>query len=170
MNHTKSDENKGKRLWLGPYTPLIVIVVLLLLSTIIVPILQGALIMTGMQLFMAGYFLIFGGIKLFDLHGFQEGFKMYDLLAKKWPTYGLVYPFLEVVLGLGYVAGFQLMIVNICTIVLMTFTAMGVASHIKNGPKIPCACLGTILNVPLTGVSLIENIVMGIMALLMLSI
>ena len=57
-----------------------------------------------MAKFMGGFFLVFGGLKLLDLGGFASAYAKYDLLAAKLPAYGWVYPFVEVSLGLAYLA------------------------------------------------------------------
>ena len=52
--------------------------------------------------FMAGFFLVFSFFKLLDLAGFAKSYAIYDVLAKKMPTYGYIYPFIELGLGAAY--------------------------------------------------------------------
>lgn len=117
--------------------------------------------------FSAGFFLVFSGIKLLDLKGFVDGYTMYDVIAKRFRIYAYVYPFLELLLGIGYLLGGGLM-VNVGTIILMGVSSIGVIRSLQKKQKIMCACLGTIINVPLSNVTLIEDIGMLLMALLML--
>jgi hypothetical protein len=46
----------------------------------------------------------------------------------------------------------------------MAISGAGVIKSILSGQKLKCACLGTSLNVPLSMVSVIENVGMGAMA------
>lgn len=125
--------------------------------------------------FMAMFFLTFGGFKVYNLSGFKEAFKMYDPVAKKNDFYATIYPFLEIGLGvayitilLGYLPGIELG-VYLTTILLMGFNALGVLEAILNGRDLKCACLGNVFNVPMTTVTLVEDLGMVVMALWMLS-
>ncbi len=118
--------------------------------------------------FMAGFFLVFGGFKLLDLKGFAEAYSTYDLIAKKVKSYGYVYPFIEISLGLIYMLGYQNPFINFFTLVLMFISGLGVAMSLLDNKKFQCACLGTLLKVPLTKITLVEDFGMAIMALWML--
>jgi hypothetical protein len=53
----------------------------------------------------AGVFLIFFALlKIFDLKGFMNGFAIYDLIATRNSAWGYIYPFIELALGLAYLA------------------------------------------------------------------
>jgi hypothetical protein len=115
-----------------------------------------------------GYFLIFLSLfKFFNLDGFADGFSTYDLVTKRFRVYGYIYPFIELLLGLAYLAKFELRIINGITIAVTTISGIGVIRSILSGEKNKCVCLGTVLNVPLSTVSILENFGMGIMALLL---
>jgi hypothetical protein len=119
---------------------------------------------------MGMFFLLLAMFKLFDLSGFADGFQMYDVVAKKFRNYAYVYPFIELMLGALYLSGQYPLFTNIVTVVVMAVSAAGVFLSMKRGYKFKCACLGTVLNVPLSTVSLVENLGMGLMALLMVSL
>ncbi len=121
-----------------------------------------------MMNFMAGFFLVFGGFKLLDLKGFAEAYSTYDLIAKKVKNYGYIYPFIEISLGLIYMLGYQNYLINFFTLVLMFISGLGVAISLLDNKKFQCACLGTIIKVPLTKITLVEDFGMAIMALWML--
>ena len=61
----------------------------------------------AMHAFMGFFLVAFAMLKLFDLPGFADGFQMYDLLAKRSRTYALLYPFLELALGLFVYFGYS---------------------------------------------------------------
>ncbi len=120
-----------------------------------------------MHYFMGVFLLIFALLKLFDLSGFADGFQMYDLLAKRFRPYALVYPFIELSLGLGYLAFWQPLVVYSATAVVLGFGALGVIRALQKGLDLECACMGTILKVPLSTVALTEDLAMAGMAAVM---
>jgi hypothetical protein len=56
------------------------------------------------------------------------------------------------------------------TIVVMSFSAVGVIRAVTHGNKIPCACLGTVFNLPMSTVTIVEDVGMVFMAGIMLSL
>lgn len=124
--------------------------------------------MTAMQNFMVGFFFVFSGFKLLDVKGFAEGYSQYDLLAKYWHGYGFFYPYIELVLGIGYLLFPTNTWFHIFTAGLMLFGGIGVTIKIAKKEKFQCACLGTFIDVPLTYVTLVEDFGMAIMAMGML--
>jgi len=169
QQESKVDEKKSK---LKEYKPLIVIIGLILLATVVLAadgINSGTFeLRTSMSHFMAGFFIVFSGFKLLDLKGFAEGYSSYDLLARKLHMYGYVYPFLELTLGLLYLTGKAPQTTNIVALILMTFSGIGVVDAVRKKRKFQCACLGTIIKVPLTTVTIIEDFGMAAMAAAML--
>ena len=121
-----------------------------------------------MQDFMGFFLVLFSIFKFFDLSGFADGFQMYDLLAKPFRPYAYVYPFIEAGLGLGYLARWNLGVIYIVTIGVMLFGSFGVLNALRKGLDLECACMGTVLKVPLSTVALLEDIGMAAMAWVML--
>ncbi|MFT6861703.1 MAG: hypothetical protein ACJAVK_000256 [Akkermansiaceae bacterium] len=118
--------------------------------------------------FMGFFLLVFAMVKLFDLPSFATGFAKYDLLAARSRTYALIYPFLELTLGLAYLARWQPTTTYLATIILLTFGALGVLNTMRQGKQLTCACMGQLLKVPVSTVTLTENLSMAAMALIML--
>jgi len=118
--------------------------------------------------FMGGFFLVFGFFKLLDLKGFSQAYQRYDLLATQIPQYGLLYPFIEVLLGFYYLSPLQSIAVLWFTLGLMLFSSLGVIRSLSSGAKIQCACLGTVFNLPMTMVTLLEDLWMVAMSVYML--
>ncbi len=123
-----------------------------------------------MSHFMAGFFIVFGFFKLLDLPGFANMYGTYDLVAKVIPPWAWIYPFVEVALGALYLLAWMPMMTNIVTLVLMLIGAAGVATALMNKRRIRCACLGSVLNLPMTTVTLVEDLGMAAMAVAMLSL
>ena len=118
--------------------------------------------------FMAGFFLVFSAFKFLDIRGFAEGYSTYDLLARRWYAYGFIYPFLELALGILYLTQWIPTITQLATVIIMGFSSLGVINSLRKKQKIQCACLGTILKVPLSSITLIEDLTMVILAALAL--
>ncbi len=117
---------------------------------------------------MAGFFLVFSAFKFLDLSGFADAYASYDLLAKRWRGYGLIYPFLELALGLAYLFRLELKSALIATVVLMGFSALGVIQALSERRVLQCACLGTALKLPMSTITLVEDVGMAAMAAAML--
>ena len=75
--------------------------------------------MKWMNYFMAGFFITFSFFKFLDLRAFADSYSMYDLLAKRVRTYGFVYPFIELALGIAYMTHFAPSSTYIATIAVM---------------------------------------------------
>lgn len=124
--------------------------------------------MRAMQNFMGGFFIAFSFFKLLDLRGFVDSFQTYDVVARPVRSYGYVYPFIELALGMAYVAGFAPVATNLITLVVMLVGIAGVSQALLQKRQIQCACLGTIFNLPMSKVTFIEDGVMAAMAAVML--
>lgn len=118
--------------------------------------------------FMGLFYIVFSFFKLLDLKGFPESFKMYDPLAKIVPSYGWVYPFIELALGILFLMRIQIPLALIITLVILGITTIGVTKNLLDKKAIQCACLGTALKLPMTKATFIENSIMIVMAILML--
>jgi len=143
------------------YKPLIIIITFCIILSLIQ---NGLGTHHFMYSFMGYFFVLLSLFKFFDLKGFVEGFSTYDLITMRFQAYGYSYPFIEFFIGLAYLARFEPLLTNWITVIVMTVSGMGVLKTILAGQKFKCACLGTILNVPLSTVSILENFGMAMMA------
>lgn len=114
--------------------------------------------------FMGLFLVVFAMFKLFDVSAFADGFQMYDLLAKPCRPYALLYPWIELGLGLGYLARTPLPAVYAATILVLGFGAIGVIRALRRGLDVDCACMGSVLRVPLSTIALTEDLGMVAMA------
>jgi copper chaperone CopZ len=150
--------------WLATYYPLFLIIGMISIVS-----LKGASGLHGWMLhFMAGFFIVFSFFKLLDLNSFRDAYATYDLLAKRWNGYGYVYPFLELGLGLAFLFQYELLFALYYSIALMGFSSLGVIQALREKRKIRCACLGTVLNLPMSTITLVEDLGMVGMSVLML--
>lgn len=125
---------------------------------------------TFMHAYMGIFLFVFALLKIFNLSRFQDGFVMYDLLAKRVRSYGYIYPFIELALAIMYLGFIAPHFTYWATVVVFGFGAIGVVIALRQGLDINCPCMGSVLSVPLSTVTLTEDIGMLIMALMLLFI
>ena len=121
-----------------------------------------------MSNFMGGFFVAFSFFKLLDLRGFVDAFQSYDVVAKPIRAYGYAYPFIELALGVAYLVRFAPIATNVVTLIVMLAGLVGVSKALVETRTIQCACLGTVFNLPMSKVTLIEDALMAGMAIVML--
>ncbi|RZL35027.1 MAG: heavy-metal-associated domain-containing protein [Pedobacter sp.] len=129
---------------------------------------EGLNWMEFMRYFMAGFFLSFSFFKLINLKGFAESYAMYDVVAKKIPVWGYVYAFVELGLGISFMVNFNPFLTNLITLIVMTVSIIGVLQSVLNKRKIQCACLGAVFNLPMSTLTIIEDLLMIAMSATML--
>jgi copper chaperone CopZ len=149
------------------YRPLLVLVALLALVPA-VALGDAFTVHAWMRWFMAGFFLSFSYFKLLDVKAFADAYRMYDWIAKAVPAWGLAYPLVELSLGLAYAADWAPTATNWITLVLMLVGAGGVIQSNLQKKSIRCACLGTVFNLPMSTVTIVEDLSMAAMAVWML--
>ena len=130
---------------------------------------RGQDIAVFMQYFMGLFYIVFSFFKLLDYRGFPASFQQYDPIAKRLPFYGWVYPFIETVLGLAFLLSWQVELALWITVFILGSTTLGVVQQLRKKSSIQCACLGTVLNLPMTEATLVENTIMLGMAFAMLA-
>jgi copper chaperone CopZ len=121
-----------------------------------------------MRHFMAGFFIVFAFFKLLNIQGFADSYRMYDIVAAKWSGWGYIYPFVELGLGVLYLINVFPFWTNVATIIVLGISSIGVIQSNLNKRKIKCACLGDVFNLPMSTVTIIEDVGMVLMALLMI--
>ncbi len=119
--------------------------------------------------FMGLFYIVFSFFKFLDLKGFSQSFAMYDPLARVSSVYAWVYPFIELGLALLFLMRFQIPIALVVTIIILGISTFGVTKILLDKKSIQCACLGTVLKLPMTQATFIENSIMICMAIVMLT-
>lgn len=156
-----------KRSW-KDFLPIIIIFASILLFTAVALLLRGSWSTTfAMRMMMGSFFLIFGGFKIFNLRAFADAYADYDILAKRSRVYAFLYPFIELALAVLYLADIGGIYRDVFTFVLMTVSSIGVIQKIRLKEVIPCACLGMVFKLPMTWVTLIEDVLMALEAFFM---
>lgn len=181
MHHEMSDAgipdgvvpaaNEERKSFLETYKPILLVFGFLVGVTALNEIVKGEFsLMSSMSLFMGGFFLVFSFFKLLDLKGFAYSYMSYDIIARKWIGWGFIYPFVELALGLAYLFHFDPTITNVSTVIVMGLSSVGVIQSLAAKRKFQCACLGTVFNLPMSNITLIEDLLMVVMAAAMLII
>lgn len=157
------------RSWIQVYQPLLIVVGFILSGSVLLAFKSGQWGAGSlMSDFMGLFFVGFAFFKLLDLPAFATAYQSYDLVAARLRVYGFVYPFVELGLGVCYLLRIAPFATNVITLVLMLIGSAGVGISLYYQRKIQCACLGTVFDLPMTTVTLVENMSMALMALWML--
>jgi copper chaperone CopZ len=160
-SHAAAPDNApaaGAGSWLTTYKPILLIFGYITLVSIIAASLangfNGAL---AMRVFMSGFFLTFSFFKMLDLQGFADSYAMYDIVARRFRSWGYAYASLELALGIAFAINFQPLLTNGITFLVMTVSIIGVLQSVLTKRKIQCACLGAVFNLPMSTVTIIED-------------
>lgn len=163
------EDDRTLREKVQPYTRLIIVVVIITLIAI------GAAFYSNtgwhgfMQYLMGGYFFGFGLLQLISLKKSAKMLQAYDPIASRVPVYGYIFPFIQLLLGAAYFTWVVPAVVNLVALAFLLVNTTGVYKVIESKKVVRCGCLGTTLNVPVSKVTLWENLIMVGMAFSMLT-
>jgi len=149
-------------------------------SVVIVGILAIAWFLTGradvlslqyMMKVMGVFLIIFALFQLLGYKSFVGMFPEYDPIAKFIPGYAHAYPFIGILLGALYLLNIGGAWRDGVTMAILLVGAVGVYINIrKDGSRPHCACLGNVIKLPLSWITFFEDVIMGVMALIMVLI
>lgn len=111
---------------------------------------------------------MFAFFKLLNIQGFADSYRMYDIVAAKWKGWGYIYPFVELGLGILYLINIAPIATNLATFIILGISSIGVIRSVLDKRKIKCACLGDVFNLPMSTVTIVEDLTMVLMAGIML--
>lgn len=167
IQHNETVE--GAKSWFATYKPVLLIFVYIFSATALVEITaENVSISRWMRYFMAGFFLTFSFFKMLNLKGFKDSYLMYDIIARKFPAWGYIYAFTELLLGIAFLINFNPVVTSSVTLVVMSVSIIGVLQTLLNKKTIKCACLGDVFNLPMSTVTIIEDGLMIVMSIGML--
>lgn len=129
---------------------------------------RGWGVMAYMADFMGVFFLVFAAFKLINLEMFVITYRSYDILARRLGFWGWIFPFVELALGAGYLLLGNNLWLNIATITVTAAAGIGVVKELRRKSQLKCACLGTVIRLPLSQISFVENFLMLAMAVVMI--
>jgi len=131
--------------------------------------LMGGVMFRSFELFIAFAMVMLAMLKLQDIDKFATMFLGYDLLAQRWLPYAWLYPFIEGLAGVLMAGRFLPWLSIPLAAFIGTVGAISVfyAVYVQKR-ELDCACVGGSGKVPLGPVSLLENVMMVVMAIWML--
>ncbi len=169
LNMPSDATTQTPKSWTATYKPILLISAYLVVATLLIQFTNTAFNgMEWMRHFMAGFFLVFSFFKFLNLTAFSDSYAMYDVVAKRFKAWGYVYAFVELGLGIAYLIDYNQLITNLVTFVVMSVSIIGVLQTVLAKKKIQCACLGTVFNLPMSTITIIEDGLMILMSGFML--
>lgn len=125
---------------------------------------------------MAVFFITFAMFKFATIETFAQTYRIYDPIAKHIPVWGYAFPFVEALLGFSYLLTNKSSTLYFATLVITGLAGWGVWRELRIGTRqrrrsqMMCACLGSVIQLPLSKVSFVEDFGMFVMAAMMLVI
>jgi predicted GNAT family acetyltransferase/copper chaperone CopZ/uncharacterized membrane protein YhdT len=174
--HAHQHKASKERSKLATYWPLLLTVAYLVGGTVVaMMVAQTSSVMPstgmfGMSVFMGLFFVVFSFFKLLDIDGFAKAYSSYDIVAERWLGWGYIYPFVELALGVSFLLGITAsghawpIATNVVTLVVMIVGTIGVVNAVVRGRDIQCGCLGTMFDLPMSTVTIVEDVTMALMA------
>ncbi len=163
-------ENEGKKTnriidYFSTYKPIFITLGLVSLLSLISFVNSGNKNDEIMRYFMGYFFIIFSFLKLQDIKSFSISFSNYDPITNRISSFGIIYPFIELSLGIFFLLGQFLVTANLITLIILLPQTYGIVKKLRKNEMINCACLGSSFNIPLSNLTVIENLLMCVMAL-----
>lgn len=147
------------------FLPLITVFAVVVSLSVVLTYLQQGGVHEAMLNFMGVFFIAFGLLKVVNLSGFARSYRAYDHVAQAFPVWGYIYPWVELLFGVLYLAQLSVLLVSMLTVVIMTQKAYSVFMSVRRGAQPTCACLGGFFSIPITWVTVAEDVLMALMGL-----
>lgn len=120
----------------------------------------------GVMGFMGLALAMLAMLKLMDVGAFASSFLKYDLISQRWPLYARLYPGLELLVALGFLAGRAQAATGLLALVLGSAGMVSVYKAVViDKLALNCACVGGNSRAPLGLVSFSENLMMAVMGI-----
>ena len=115
--------------------------------------------------YMGIIYIVFGFLKLYDIDKFVNVFRKYDIIANKVEFWAWMYPFIEILLGISLLSNVFVNKTMKITLVLMIISIISVSISLLKKQNLRCGCLGTFFHIPLSYVTISENVAMLVLSL-----
>lgn len=116
-------------------------------------------------IFLGLWLIQFAMIKLFDIDDFAGKFMQYDPFGGKSRFYAYLFPFIQLALGLAYLALYYAQATSVLLLVVALINLIGIYKRYDEAPVFKDVSLSGFLSTPLREAAIIENILMIVMAL-----
>jgi len=112
-------------------------------------------------IYFLGFFsLIFGVLKLIRFRGFVESLLEYDVISKKIKIYAYLYPFFEIIFGVLFILQREYLFLEYICLGFFLANLVSVTLALEKRKQFYCACMEGLFQLPLSYISLIENLTM----------
>lgn len=161
-DHQPSNGSKSE------YRKLAYVYVSVLVASFLLAVLRDIDFEIFLSSFMAVFLVVFGSFKLYGLETFAMGYRNYDIIAQKFKVWGWIYPLIQIGLGLTYLLFVTFPFLNFVMILIAAVSSVGVYKELERKSNFQCVCLGNFVKLPISRISLVEDLTMLITALIML--
>ena len=148
---------------LSVYRPIIIVFLVSVVCGLTLSVLHPMAVGDAVMVF---FLIQLAVLQLLNLSKFVESFSQYDVLAKRAKSYAYAYPFIELSLACLYLLALWPVLTNSIMLIVMVIGIIGIIKAIKSGQNYTCACVGGAYQLPVGRVTLLENSMMGGMALM----
>jgi len=142
------------------YLPIIYIYVFSITLTYVTKIFFNFNLSDSISIFLGIFSLTFAFFKILKLRDFVEAFSEYDFFTQKFRLYGFLFPFLELLFGASFLFLLDIVWIELLCLIFFSVNFISVLNALNKDKKFVCACLGDLIKLPLSKVSLIENLTM----------
>jgi hypothetical protein len=118
--------------------------------------------------YMGVFFVVFASFKLYNLKEFAYGFQSYAIMKNRSVVWGFFFPFVQLTFGVLYLLGRGGHVLDSVVLVWSGANAYLVWATLQKKDTIFCVCLGSVIKLPLSTISFVEDFGMAIMALAMI--
>ena len=123
-----------------------------------------------MRWFMGVFMTVFASFKFVGYKSFSSMFATYDIVAKRSELYGKSFPFIQLFLGVIYLINLLPNLRDLLVVLVAGVSSIGVFQEIRRKRPLHCACLGGVIKLRLSTITLVEDVGMLSMGLLGLSL
>jgi hypothetical protein len=148
------------KIGLSDYLPIIYIYVISITLTYVIKIFFSIDLRDSISIFLGIFSLIFAFFKIIRLRDFVEAFSEYDFITQKFRLYGYIFPFIELVFGILFLYLVDITLIELVCLLFFSINFISVLNALSKNRKFVCACLGDLIKLPLSKVSLFENLTM----------
>ena len=118
---------------------------------------RGFDLMQFLESFMGVFFIVFASFKIYNLKEFAYGFKSYEIMKNRSVNWGFSYPFIQVLFGVMYLAGWGSAYLDMIVFLWSSFGAYVVMLTLRKKADVHCVCLGNVIKLPLSTISFVED-------------
>lgn len=163
--HHAHHESKGTK---SEYRKLAYVYLGVVIASFLLAVLRDIDFEIFLSSFMAVFLVVFGSFKLYGLETFATGYRNYDIVAQRFKIWGWIYPLVQIGLGLTYLLFVTFPFLNLLMIVIAAVSSVGVYKELERKSNFQCVCLGNFVKLPLSRISLVEDLTMLVTAFIML--